>query len=346
MHNPSRIPRQPRIFARIARRSLHRRQLPAQRPSSPGRDRRLGAPVESIHTACSSAGPASPPAVPGARHRARARGALAHPVGARCAVLCCLSGPGRLHDLIVTARCGSQPGELNRACGGWAAACTSRTWLTTHRLGACTARGTATRALPSRLLDPGGGLLLSPSRPAGRMSRPSARSSTPPLSPCVTGLGSSVARPGGACRCTPEARRESKNFPLKVWAALLELGCAGPTTYRWRSPASCVGLAGGARAVARPSAPTGRGLSLATTCCARTVASGISLGTDRQRGDARVAERRRGIREAGAANGASRLRSRATHAHKFLPVTLGPQGPLRRPSARSCQFPDISLKSY
>ena len=151
-----------------------------------------------------------------------------------------LSGPGRLHDLLVTLDAVT-PGQVKaRGGGAHMSYGFSETPFGTALL-ASTARGLAHLAF----VEPGGEAAaldeLSARWPRARCSRDDSAAAE--LTQRVWGDADAGAGKAAALRLAVRGT----NFQLKVWRALLELGSAGPTTYE--ALARAVGLEGGARAV-------------------------------------------------------------------------------------------------
>ena len=151
-----------------------------------------------------------------------------------------LSGPGRLHDLLVTLEA-LTPGEVkSRGAGVSMSYGFSDTPFGTA-LFASTPRGLSHLSF----VEPGAEVAalgeLSRHWPHARRQRDDAAATQ--ISRRI--WDKQVAAPGG----TPTLRLSVRgtNFQLKVWQALLELGSAGPTTYA--ALANAVGLPGGAQAV-------------------------------------------------------------------------------------------------
>jgi AraC family transcriptional regulator of adaptative response/methylated-DNA-[protein]-cysteine methyltransferase len=172
-----------------------------------------------------------------------ARGALLSTPSVLDAAYCVgLSGPSRLHDLMVTLDAVT-PGEL-KAHGrgmqityGFTDTPFGRALLASTARGLCHlafvesgAEGAAVAALAARW----------PQAPLRRDEGAAAH-----LAERVWGSPESAA--GSPAAAPLKLAVKGTNFQLKVWQALLELGSAGPTTYA--ALARAVGLAGGARAV-------------------------------------------------------------------------------------------------
>jgi AraC family transcriptional regulator of adaptative response/methylated-DNA-[protein]-cysteine methyltransferase len=170
-----------------------------------------------------------------------ARGALAAtPSVLDAAYTVGLSGPGRLHDLIVTLDA-MTPGELKAGGRGMQISCGCSDTPFGRALLASTARGLCHLAF----VEPGGeGAALT----ALKANWPNAHFAR--ADGAARELASRIWRP--AAEAAPSAAPlklavKGTNFQLKVWQALLELGSAGPTTYA--TLARAAGVAGGARAV-------------------------------------------------------------------------------------------------
>ena len=152
-----------------------------------------------------------------------------------------LSGPGRLHDLLVTLEA-LTPGEVkSRGAGVSMSYGFSDTPFGTALL-ASTPRGLSHLSF----VEPGGEAIaraqLSRHWPHARQQRDDAAAAR--ISRRIWGEGDAAAMAG-----TPNLRLSVRgtNFQLRVWQALLELGSVGPTTYA--ALATAVGVPGGAQAV-------------------------------------------------------------------------------------------------
>ncbi len=180
-----------------------------------------------------------------------ARRALAGPASVLDAAYALgLSGPGRLHDLLVTLDA-LTPGEVKTGgCGVQMSYGFTPTPFGTALL-ASTSRGVSHLAF----LEPGGEAAavaeLSARWPQARMRREDDAAAH--LSRRIW-EGSGARRAGGG---TLKLAVRGTNFQIKVWRALLELGAAGPTSYQAlaravdaRGAAQAVGNAVGANPVA------------------------------------------------------------------------------------------------
>ena len=174
-----------------------------------------------------------------------ARGALVSTPSVLDAAYCVgLSGPSRLHDLMVTLDAVT-PGELKaRGRGmpityGFTDTPFGRALLASTARGLCHlafvesgAEGAAVAALAARW----------PHAPLRRDEGAAAH--------LAERIWDSSRGAAGARAAAPlKLAVKGTNFQLKVWQALLELGSAGPTTYA--ALARAVGVAGGARAVGK-----------------------------------------------------------------------------------------------
>jgi len=174
-----------------------------------------------------------------------ARAALASTPSVLEAAYCVgLSGPSRLHDLMVTLEAVT-PGELKARGRGMQI----RYGLTDtpfgHALLASTARGLCHLAFVESTAEGAAVAALAQSWPQARLRRDEDAAAA--LAARIWGSSSRTA----AARAAAPLKLAVKgtNFQLKVWQALLELGSAAPTTYA--ALARAVGRSGGARAVGR-----------------------------------------------------------------------------------------------
>jgi AraC family transcriptional regulator, regulatory protein of adaptative response / methylated-DNA-[protein]-cysteine methyltransferase len=156
-----------------------------------------------------------------------------------------LSGPGRLHDLMVTLEA-LTPGELKARGAGvdirygfsdtpFGAALLAGTARGVSRLAFCEGAGTQAALVRELEAEWPEAQLLRDDTQARQLARQIWR-----------------ARPDGdASSAGPAARINlavrGTNFQLKVWRALLQLGARGPTTYS--ALARCAGVEGSERAV-------------------------------------------------------------------------------------------------
>jgi AraC family transcriptional regulator, regulatory protein of adaptative response / methylated-DNA-[protein]-cysteine methyltransferase len=148
-----------------------------------------------------------------------------------------LSGPGRLHDLMVTLEA-MTPGEL-KARGrdmqiryGFTGTPFGRALI------GSTARGVCYLAFVESGAEREAVAALEHRWPYARLARDEAAAAA--LAARIWGSSADPATP-------LKVAVKGTNFQLKVWQALLELGSAGPTTYT--DLANAVGIAGGGRAV-------------------------------------------------------------------------------------------------
>ena len=172
-----------------------------------------------------------------------ARGELANtPSVLEAAYALGLSGPGRLHDLLVTLEAVT-PGELK--AGGRGLELThgfSDTPFGMALLG-CSSRGLSHLAFVEPGAEPAALETLAERWPQSERVRDDGvvRALARRIFPHEATTPS--ARPGALVKLAVKGT----NFQLKVWQALLELGSAGPTTYG--ALARAAGVEGGARAV-------------------------------------------------------------------------------------------------
>jgi AraC family transcriptional regulator of adaptative response/methylated-DNA-[protein]-cysteine methyltransferase len=167
-----------------------------------------------------------------------ARGALAGAASVLDAALAVgLSGPGRLHDLLVTLE-GVTPGELKgRGAGLEIRYGFSATPFGTALIGS-TERGVCHLSFHDSGAERVAVAALEAQWDRARLSRNDAGAQETAVE--IFGGGREAGEPLRlAVRGT--------NFQLKVWQALLEVGSAGPTTYR--AVAQAAGVSGAERAV-------------------------------------------------------------------------------------------------
>ncbi len=170
-----------------------------------------------------------------------ARSALAGPASVlEASYAVGLSGPGRLHDLLVTLDA-LTPGEFKTGGSGVRMSCGFAPTPFGTVLLASTSRGISHLGF----IDPGAGAAaLSGLRtcwPQARMRRDDV---------AAAALAARIWAPSGPrCAAGPPLKLAVRgtNFQIKVWRALLELGSAGPTTYG--ALAAAVGAPGAAQAV-------------------------------------------------------------------------------------------------
>jgi AraC family transcriptional regulator, regulatory protein of adaptative response / methylated-DNA-[protein]-cysteine methyltransferase len=167
-----------------------------------------------------------------------ARGALAGAASVLDAALAVgLSGPGRLHDLLVTLE-GATPGELKaRGAGLEIRYGFSTTPFGTALIGS-TERGVCHLSFHDSGAERVAVVALEAQWDRARLSRNDAGARE-----------TAVAIFGGGREASEPLRLAVRgtNFQLKVWQALLEVGSAGPTTYR--AVAQAAGVSGAERAV-------------------------------------------------------------------------------------------------
>ena len=149
-----------------------------------------------------------------------------------------LSGPSRLHDLIVTLD-GVTPGELKGGGFGLRLDCGFSDTPFGRALLASTARGVSHLSF----VDPGEASA-PPSRSSRRSGRRrSSRRDDEAAAALAARIWDAPARAAAPLRLAVRGT----NFQLKVWQALLETRATGPTSYQ--ALAGAAGVAGGARAV-------------------------------------------------------------------------------------------------
>jgi len=147
-----------------------------------------------------------------------------------------LSGPGRLHDLLVTLE-GVTPGELKEGGHGLSITYGFSTTPFGVALLASTARGLCHLAFVESGAERAAVAGLQEAWPRAQLQRDEPAAAD--LARRIWSVAPGVAPLRLAVKGT--------NFQLKVWEALLELGRAGPTTYS--ALAQAAGVPGGARAV-------------------------------------------------------------------------------------------------
>lgn len=147
-----------------------------------------------------------------------------------------LSGPGRLHDLLVTLE-GVTPGELKEGGHGLSLIYGFSATPFGEALLASTVRGLCHLAFVESDGERAALAALQEAWPRAQLHRDE---------PAAADLARRIwsADPGVA---PLRLAVKGTNFQLKVWQALLELGRAGPTTYS--ALAQAAGVPGGARAV-------------------------------------------------------------------------------------------------
>ncbi|HEY0767606.1 MAG TPA: bifunctional helix-turn-helix domain-containing protein/methylated-DNA--[protein]-cysteine S-methyltransferase [Steroidobacteraceae bacterium] len=155
-----------------------------------------------------------------------------------------LSGPGRLHDLMVTLDAVT-PGELKARGRGMQIRYGFTDTPFGHALLASTSRGLCHLAFVESGGEGAAVAALEAGWPQARLVRDEDAAAH--LAGRIWGASGGAA----AARAAVPVKLAVKgtNFQLKVWQALLELGFVGPTTYA--ALARAVGVAGGARAVGK-----------------------------------------------------------------------------------------------
>jgi AraC family transcriptional regulator of adaptative response/methylated-DNA-[protein]-cysteine methyltransferase len=172
-----------------------------------------------------------------------ARGALVSTPSVLDAAYCVgLSGPSRLHDLMVTLDAVT-PGELKARGRGVQITYGFTDTPFGRALLASTARGLCHLAFVESGAEGAAVAALAASWPQAPLRRDEGAAAH--LAERVWDSPESAADSRAAAPLKLAVK--GTNFQLKVWQALLELGSAGPTTYA--ALARAVGLAGGARAV-------------------------------------------------------------------------------------------------
>ncbi len=174
-----------------------------------------------------------------------ARGALVSTPSVLDAAYCVgLSGPGRLHDLMVTLDAVT-PGELKSRGRGMHITYGFTDTPFGRALLASTARGLCHLAFVESGAEGAALATLAASWPQARLRRDEGAAAL------LAGRVWGSSRGAAAARAAAPVKLAVKgtNFQLKVWQALLEVRCAGPTTYA--ALARAVGIAGGARAVGK-----------------------------------------------------------------------------------------------
>ena len=172
-----------------------------------------------------------------------ARGALVSTSSVLDAAYCVgLSGPSRLHDLMVTLDAVT-PGELKARGRGMQITYGFTDTPFGRALLASTARGLCHLAFVESGAEGAALAALAASWPQAPLRRDQGAAAH--LAERV--WDSSRGAAGSRAAAPLKLAVKGTNFQLKVWQALLELGSAGPTTYA--ALARAVGVAGGARAV-------------------------------------------------------------------------------------------------
>jgi AraC family transcriptional regulator of adaptative response/methylated-DNA-[protein]-cysteine methyltransferase len=172
-----------------------------------------------------------------------ARGALVSTPSVLDAAYCVgLSGPSRLHDLMVTLDAVT-PGELKARGRGMQITYGFTDTPFGRALLASTVRGLCHLAFVESGAEGASVAALAASWPQARLRRDEGAAAH--LAERIWDLPKSAA--GTRAAAPLKLTVKGTNFQLKVWQALLELGSAGPTTYA--ALAHAVGVAGGARAV-------------------------------------------------------------------------------------------------
>jgi AraC family transcriptional regulator of adaptative response/methylated-DNA-[protein]-cysteine methyltransferase len=172
-----------------------------------------------------------------------ARGALVSTPSVLDAAYCVgLSGPSRLHDLMVTLDAVT-PGELKARGRGMPITYGFTDTPFGRALLASTARGLCHLAFVESGAEGAALAALAASWPQAPLRRDEGAAAR-----LAERVWDSSRGAGGSRAAAPlKLAVKGTNFQLKVWQALLELGSAGPTTYA--ALARAVGVAGGARAV-------------------------------------------------------------------------------------------------
>jgi AraC family transcriptional regulator of adaptative response/methylated-DNA-[protein]-cysteine methyltransferase len=172
-----------------------------------------------------------------------ARGALVSTPSVLDAAYCVgLSGPSRLHDLMVTLDAVT-PGELKARGRGMQITYGFTDTPFGRALLASTPRGLCHLAFVEPGAEGASVAALAASWPRARLRRDAGAAAH-----LAARIWDSSGDAAGARVAAPlKLTVKGTNFQLKVWQALLELGSAGPTTYA--ALARAVGVAGGARAV-------------------------------------------------------------------------------------------------
>ena len=172
-----------------------------------------------------------------------ARGALVSTPSVLDAAYCVgLSGPSRLHDLMVTLDAVT-PGELKARGRGMPITYGFTDTPFGRALLASTARGLCHLAFVESGAEGAALAALAASWPQAPLRRDEGAAAH--LAERV--WDSSRGAAGSRAAAPLKLAVKGTNFQLKVWQALLELGSAGPTSYA--ALARAVGVAGGARAV-------------------------------------------------------------------------------------------------
>jgi AraC family transcriptional regulator, regulatory protein of adaptative response / methylated-DNA-[protein]-cysteine methyltransferase len=172
-----------------------------------------------------------------------ARGELANtPSVLEAAYALGLSGPGRLHDLLVTLDAVT-PGELKARGRGLELTYGFSDTPFGEALLACTARGLSHLAFVEPGAERSAVEALSDSWPDAERVRDDSRLRSLARRIWPQDTAADAARPAAPVKLAVKGT----NFQLKVWQALLELGSGGPTTYG--ALARAAGAAHSARAV-------------------------------------------------------------------------------------------------
>ncbi len=148
-----------------------------------------------------------------------------------------LSGPGRLHDLMVTLEAVT-PGELKARGRGTRMSYGFTDTPFGHALIASTSRGVCHLSFLESRGEARAVAALERSWPQAQLARDD---------PAAAALAARIWGSSGDRAAALKLAVKGTNFQLKVWQALLELGSHGPTTYA--ALASAVGLPGASRAV-------------------------------------------------------------------------------------------------
>jgi AraC family transcriptional regulator of adaptative response/methylated-DNA-[protein]-cysteine methyltransferase len=189
-----------------------------------------------------------------------------------------LSGPGRLHDLLVTLDAVT-PGEVKgRGRGAEMSYGFSDTPFGTALL-ASTSRGLSHLAF----VDPGAEAAAS-AELSGRWPAAQWRHDDAAATALARRIWSDAnAATGATARLPLRLTVRGTNFQVRVWRALLELGAAGPTTYT--AVARAAGIPGGARAVGNAvgANPVAWLIPCHNVLCRDGALGGYRWGTERKR---------------------------------------------------------------
>jgi AraC family transcriptional regulator, regulatory protein of adaptative response / methylated-DNA-[protein]-cysteine methyltransferase len=153
-----------------------------------------------------------------------------------------LSGPGRLHDLLVTLDAVT-PGEFKARGRGLELTCGFSATPFGEALLASTPRGLCHLAFVESGARPAALARLADNWPQARLRHDDGAAAALARRVWTRSAAADGAPAGAPLRLAVSGT----NFQLKVWQALLELGSAGPTSYA--ALAQAVGVENGARAV-------------------------------------------------------------------------------------------------